>query len=165
KLSVRAHVRGFECHSSLAPQGVNAIQYAAETITYINRMARRIAESGPFDHEYDIPHTTCHTGLIQGGTALNIVPKDCWFDFELRYLPADDPEALFREVRDFAEQQLQPEMQKVHRDTGFRWEQLSGFPGLETSEDAEVTQLAKAASGGNATAKVAFGTEAGLFDQ
>ena len=34
-----------------------------------------------------------------------------------------------------------------------------------TSEDAEVTQLAKAASGGNATAKVAFGTEGGLFDQ
>jgi acetylornithine deacetylase len=165
KLSARAHVHGFECHSSLAPKGVNAIQYAAETITYISRMAKRIAESGPFDHEYDIPHTTCHTGVIQGGTALNIVPKDCWFDFEFRHLAADDPEKLYQEVRDFAEKQLQPEMQKIHRDTGFSWEPLSSFPGLETSEDAKVTQLAKAASGGNATAKVAFGTEAGLFDQ
>jgi acetylornithine deacetylase len=165
KLSARAHVHGFECHSSLAPKGVNAIQYAAETITYISRMAKRIAENGPFDREYDIPHTTCHTGVIQGGTALNIVPKDCWFDFEFRHLPADDPEKLYQEVRDFAEKQLQPEMRKIHRDTGFSWEQLSSFPGLETSEDAEVTQLAKAASGGNATAKVAFGTEAGLFDQ
>jgi acetylornithine deacetylase len=165
KLSARAHVHGFECHSSLAPKGVNAIQYAAETITYISRMAKRIAETGPFDREYDIPHTTCHTGVIQGGTALNIVPKDCWFDFEFRHLPADDPEKLYQEVRDFAEKTLQPEMQKINRDTGFSWEPLSSFPGLETSEDAEVTQLAKAASGGNATAKVAFGTEAGLFDQ
>src|SRR5688572_1931243 len=165
KLSARAHVHGLECHSSLAPKGVNAIQYAAETITYISRMAKRIAEGGPFDHEYDIPHTTCHTGVIQGGTALNIVPKDCWFDFEFRHLPADDPEKLYQEVRDYAEKQLQPEMQKVHRGAGFSWEPLSSFPGLETSEDAEVTQLAKAASGGNATAKVAFGTEAGLFDQ
>jgi acetylornithine deacetylase len=165
KLSARAHVHGLECHSSLAPKGVNAIQYAAETITYISRMAKRIAEGGPFDHEYDIPHTTCHTGVIQGGTALNIVPKDCWFDFEFRHLPADDPQKLYQEVRDYAEKQLQPEMQKVHRGAGFSWEPLSSFPGLETSEDAEVTQLAKAASGGNATAKVAFGTEAGLFDQ
>ncbi len=165
KLSARAHVHGLECHSSLAPKGVNAIQYAAETITYISRMAKRIAETGPFDHEYDIPHTTCHTGVIQGGTALNIVPKDCWFDFEFRHLPADDPQKLYQEVRDFAEKQLQPEMKKVHGAAGFSWEPLSSFPGLETSEDAEVTQLAKAASGGNATAKVAFGTEAGLFDQ
>ena len=165
KLSARCHVHGFECHSSLAPKGVNAIQYAAETITYIARMGKRIAETGPFDHEYDIPHTTCHTGVIQGGTALNIVPKDCWFDFEFRYLAADDPDKLYQEVRDFAEKTLQPEMQKVQRGTGFSWEPLSSFPGLETSEDAEVTQMAKAASGGNATAKVAFGTEAGLFDQ
>lgn len=165
KLSVRARVRGFECHSSLAPKGVNAIQYAAEAIAYLNRMGKRIAETGPFDREFDIPHTTVHTGLIQGGTALNIVPKDCWFDFEFRHLPADDPNALFAEVRKFAESELQPQMRRVHADTGFSWEELSSFPGLDTSEDADITALAKAASGGNATAKVAFGTEAGLFDE
>jgi acetylornithine deacetylase len=165
KLSIRARVRGFECHSSLAPKGVNAIQYAAEAIAYLNRMGRRIAETGPFDREFDIPHTTVHTGLIQGGTALNIVPKDCWFDFEFRHLPADDPNALFAEVRKFAESDLQPQMRRVHADTGFSWEELSSFPGLDTSEDADITALAKAASGGNATAKVAFGTEAGLFDE
>ncbi|HEX6979905.1 MAG TPA: acetylornithine deacetylase [Alphaproteobacteria bacterium] len=165
KLSVRGHVRGFECHSSLAPRGVNAIQYAAEVIAYLNRMARRIAEHGPFDHGFDIPHTTVHTGLIQGGTALNIVPKDCWFDFEFRHLPADDPRALLGEVQRFAADELEPQMRAVHPDTGFRWEELSSFPGLDTSEDAAITEMAKAASGGNSTGKVAFGTEAGLFDE
>jgi acetylornithine deacetylase len=165
KLSLRARVRGFECHSSLAPKGVNAIQYAAEAIAYLIAMGRRIAESGPFDREYDIPYTTVHTGLIQGGTALNIVPKDCWFDFEFRYLPADDPHALYAQLRRHVEAVLEPAMRRVHADTGFSWEELSQFPGLETPEEAEIAQLAKAASGSNATAKVAFGTEAGLFSE
>jgi acetylornithine deacetylase len=55
-------------------------------------------------------------------------------------------------------------MKSVHADTGFAFEEISSFPGLAGDEDAEVTQAAKAASGGNATGKVAFGTEAGLFE-
>ena len=50
-------------------------------------MGRRFAAEGPFDNEFDVAHTTVHTGIVHGGTALNIVPKDCYFDFEFRYLP------------------------------------------------------------------------------
>lgn len=163
KKSVRCRVRGFECHSSLAPRGVNAIEYAAEVIAYLRRMAQRIAAEGASDPDYDIPHTTVHTGVVQGGTALNIVPKDCYFDFEFRYLPGDDPEALFDEVRRFAERELEPAMRAVAPETGFSWEEISAFPGLDTPTDAEIVDLAKTLSGSNATGKVAFGTEAGLF--
>lgn len=164
KIAVRCHVRGFECHSSLAPQGVNAVQYAAEIVAYITAMNRRFAADGPFDREFDVPHTTAHTGVIRGGTALNIVPKDCSFDFEFRHLTAHDPRALLAEVRNFVDSKLVPEMRKVQADTGISWEELSTFPGLTTSEDAEIVQRAKAASGHNSTSKVAFGTEAGLFE-
>src|SRR3546814_7120175 len=92
KKSTRVHVRGLEAHSSLAPQGVNAVEYAAEAIAYLKGMARRIAKDGPFDDLFDVAHTTVHTGVVKGGTALNIVPKDCWFDFEFRYLPEQDGE-------------------------------------------------------------------------
>ncbi len=44
-----------------------------------------------------------HVGTIHGGTALNIVPRDCAFDFEIRHLPFDDPDAFFAEVKAFAE--------------------------------------------------------------
>jgi acetylornithine deacetylase len=166
KLSFRARVRGYECHSSLAPRGVNAIQYAAEAIAYLNRMARRFATEGPFDREFDIPHTTVHTGIVHGGTALNIVPKDCSFDFEFRHLPGHDPRAMFQDFRRFVAAELEPEMRRVHADTGFSWEEISGFPGLAMAEDAEIAQMARAASGDNAPAgKVAFGCEAGLFEQ
>jgi acetylornithine deacetylase len=163
KVSVRARVRGFECHSSIAPRGVNAVQYAAEFVVNLNRIGRRLATEGPFDREFDIPFTTAHAGVIQGGTALNIVPKDCHVDFEFRHLPVQDPRALVDEAIAFARNELEPAMHAVQRDTGFSFEELSSFPGLATAEEADVTQLCKAAAGANATTKVAFGTEAGLL--
>ena len=48
KMSYQCHVRGLEAHSSLAPQGVNAVEYAAELIAYLKGMARRIQKEGPF---------------------------------------------------------------------------------------------------------------------
>jgi len=165
KKSVRCHVHGHECHSSLAPKGVNAVEYAAEIIAYLRSMGRRFASDGPFDHDYDVAWTTVHTGVVHGGTALNIVPKDCRFDFEFRYLPGIDPEALYNEVLAFADSKLLPEMKAVTPAAGFSWEQISAFPGLNTPDEAEITVLAKSLAQANATVKVAFGTEAGLIQE
>jgi acetylornithine deacetylase len=165
KKSVRCQVRGIEAHSSLAPRAVNAVEYAAEVIVYLRKMAARYAKEGPFDEQYDVPHTTVHTGVIHGGTALNIVPKDCHFDFEFRFMAGQDGEAMFAEVRRYAEEKLQPAMRAIAPDTGFSWRELSTFPALDTPVDSKVVELAKALSGGNSTIKVAFGTEAGLFQQ
>jgi acetylornithine deacetylase len=165
KKSVRCHVHGLECHSSLAPRGVNAIENAAEVIAHLRRMGRRIAAEGPFDSAFDVPFTTLHTGVVEGGTALNIVPKHCSFLFEIRHVPGDDPEALFGAARRFAEETLQPEMRALHPAAGFTWDEIASIPGLDTPEDADIVSLAKALSGGNAVSKVAFGSEAGLYQQ
>ena len=165
KFSMRCHMRGFEAHSSLAPKGVNAIDAAAKVIVKLQALARRKAEHGPFDPAYDVPHTTVHTGLINGGTQLNIVPGACAFEFEIRNLPADDPEVLFAEIKAYVEDKVVPAMQAVQPETGCSWEPMSHFPGLDTAEDADVVTLAKALSGGNTTGKVAFGTEAGRFQE
>jgi acetylornithine deacetylase len=165
KMSLRCHVRGRECHSSLAPQGVNAVEYAAEVITYLRGMARRVATEGPFDENFDVAHTTVHTGTVHGGTALNIVPKDCHFDFEFRYVPGVKPEALLAEARGFAETKLLPQMQAVDPSAGFSWEPLSSFPGLDTPVDSDIVDFVKSLTGANSVSKVAFGTEAGLFQE
>lgn len=165
KKSWRCRVRGLECHSSLAPQGVNAVEAACEVVAYLKGMARRHRDLGPFNRDFDIPHTTVHTGVIHGGTALNIVPLDCHFDFEFRYLPGTDVDALFAEVRQFAETKLLPEMRAVHADSGFTWEDLSEIPGLAMDENDAVVELGKALTGANSVAKVAFGTEAGRFQE
>jgi acetylornithine deacetylase len=163
KLSYRCHVRGFEAHSSLSHIGVNAVEAAAEAVAYLKTMARRHRDQGPFDPELVPPYTTVHTGTIHGGTALNIVPRDCSFEFEFRHLPDDDPEALLDELRRHVAKHIEPEMHAAQPGTGFDFEAMSHIPGLSTDEDADIVQLAKALTGQNTTAKVSFGTEAGLF--
>jgi len=163
KLSYRCQVRGFEAHSSLAHVGVNAVEAAAEAVAYLKSMARRHRDEGPFDAELEPPYTTVHTGTIHGGTALNIVPRDCSFEFEFRHLPEDDPHALLGELREHVSRHIEPEMTTRQPSCGFHFEPISRIPGLSTDEEAEIVQLAKSLTGQNTTGKVAFGTEAGLF--
>lgn len=163
KLSYRCRVRGHEAHSSLSHIGVNAVEAAAEAVAFLKSMARRHRDQGPYDSELEPPYTTVHTGTIHGGTALNIVPRECSFEFEFRHLPEDDPHALLEELRHFVDEHIAPEMTRTQPGTGFSFEPMSHIPGLATDEDAQVVQLVKALTGQNATAKVAFGTEAGLF--
>ena len=113
KAAFRCTVRGMACHSAYAPRGVNAIEAAAEAIAYLKSMARRHRDRGPYDQSFDIAHTTIHTGLIQGGIALNVVPAECVFEFELRYLPGDDPAALLAEFKHHVTTLIEPEMHAV----------------------------------------------------
>jgi acetylornithine deacetylase len=165
KRSFRCQVHGFECHSALTHLGVNAIEAAAEMVAHLKGMARRKRDHGPFDPDYTPPYTTIQTGVIRGGTALNIVPKECSFDFEFRLLPGDDPEAGIAELRAFADELLLPEMRAVRPEAAIGFDELSAFPGLDTADDAEITRLAAALTGANGTGKVAFGTEGGLFQE
>ena len=164
KKSVRCRVRGFECHSSLAPTGVNAIEYAAELIAYIKDLSREFAD-GERDEAYDVPFTTFSVGLIQGGTALNIVSRDCAFEFEFRHLPGDHPEEIYDRVAGYARDELEPRMRAVHADTGIAFEVMSEFPALDTDPDEEVVALAKRLSRRNDHGKVAFGTEASVISE
>jgi len=163
KLAMETKVHGLECHSALAPSGVNAVEYAAELVVFLKGMARRLAAEGPHDDAYDVPFTTVHVGRIGGGTALNIVPRDCRLEWETRHLPAQDPEALLAEVMAFAKDRLEPGMRAIDGGTGFSWERISSLPGLDTDPGEAVVTLVKELAGRNDHSKVAFGTEAGLF--
>ncbi|WP_417516723.1 acetylornithine deacetylase [Minwuia sp.] len=162
KSSWRVKLTGHECHSSLTHQGVNAVEYAAELISSIRKLAHDKRDNGPFDDAFDPPYTTVHTGVIQGGTALNIVPKDCEFLFEFRNLPADEIDDMFRIVEARAAE-LSVEMQAIQPDTGIGIERISWFSGLGTDEESEVVTLTKAFAQSNDTSKVSFGTEAGHY--
>jgi acetylornithine deacetylase len=56
-------------------------------------------------------------------------------------------------------------MKAIAPEAGFTFELKSGFPGLEVAAQSELVALAKRFSGEKRHAKVAYGTEAGLFDQ
>ncbi len=161
----RCTVRGKEAHSALAPHGVNAIEYAARLVAYVRQVADRMRATEPRDHGFEVPFTTLQTGLIRGGTAPNIVPRECEFHFEFRYLPGADPDAIEREIRAYAADVLEPEMKAVEPQAGFEFFTKAEIPGLDTAESDKVTALAQALSRNRAARKVAYAAEAGLFQQ
>jgi acetylornithine deacetylase len=165
KKGFRCAVRGYTCHSAYAPQGVNAVEAAAEAVAYLKGMARRHRDHGPYDRGFDVAHTTVHTGVMRGGTALNIVPHECTFDFEFRHLPGDDPDALLAEFKTYVETRLVPEMRAVHPDTGFTIVPLSVLPALDNGPEVEVVGLAQELSGNHDFYKASFGTEGSQFQR
>jgi len=165
KRSYRCAVRGLAAHSAYAPMAVNAVEAAAEAVAYLKGMARRLRDSGPYDRGFDVAHTTVHTGVIRGGTALNIVPHDCSFDFEVRHLPGDDPAALLAEFRRYVRERIEPEMQAIEPRAGFDIVQMSEIPALDTSAETGIVALVHELTGTADVGKVSYGTEASQFQR
>jgi acetylornithine deacetylase len=165
KLAMRCQVKGAACHSAYAPYGVNAIEYAARLISRLGEIGNQLARPEHHDSRFDPPFSTVQTGVIKGGRALNIVPADCEFDFEVRALPGFDAQQVANELQDYAQTELEPRMRAVQPDTGIELQQLSAYPGLATSPDSEAARLLALLSGSTAFDTVAYGTEGGLFHQ
>jgi len=160
----KVRLRGLEAHSSLAPRAVNAIEYAAELIVFLKGVAEEMRIGASDDH-YDIVHSTLQTGLVHGGTAINIVPKDCELTFEFRHLIGIDPDEIVAKVKSFIDAELLPRMRAIHDGCDVTMERLYSYPALDTSADDPAVRLVKALVGRNDDGKVAFGTEGGIFSQ
>jgi acetylornithine deacetylase len=165
KRGYRCTVRGLAGHSAYAPRGVNAVEYAAEAIAYLKGMARRIRDEGPHDRGFDVAYTTVHTGVVRGGTALNVIPHECTFDFEFRHLPGHDPERLLAEFKEHLATRLEPEMRALDAAAGFAIDPLSAIPVLDAGPETEIVGLAQELSGHTEIGKVSFGTEGSQFQR
>lgn len=165
KLGMRCEVHGAACHSAYAPEGVNAIEYAAKLIHRLTVMGEKLAAPERQDARFNPPFTTVQTGVIQGGRALNIVPAECAFDFEVRTLPHDDAQHVADELAEYAQRELLPQMHAVNRETSIRFTPISGYPGLYTQAESPAARLLAYLTDSEAFSTVAFGTEGGLFHQ
>ncbi len=164
KRAYRCCVRGLAGHSSLTHLGVNAADFAAELVTHLRRAGRDLREHGRHDADFEPPYTTLHTGRIQGGIALNVIPDCAEVDFEIRNLPSDDPGPVIDAARAYTEQTLLPEMRAVHAGSAIDWQPLVDYPALSDEPSAAwLKQLACDAAGNPRTRTVSFGTEGGLF--
>jgi acetylornithine deacetylase len=165
KLAMRCRVKGAACHSAFAPYGVNAIEYAAQLIGQLRKIGVRLARPEHHDPRFDPPFSTVQTGVIKGGRALNIVPAECEFDFEIRSLPGVDAYTVADELQRYAETDLLPDMHSIQPDTDIHLQALSAYPALATSPDSEAARLLALICGSSEFTTVAFGTEGGLFNQ
>lgn len=165
KSAWRCAVHGQAAHSSQPDLGVNAIEIAAELVTFLRQQGKGWQqETG--DARYDPPWSTVQVGTIKGGTAVNVVPDHCEFDFEIRALPGSPHQQLPQTLQQWASQELLPDMRRVSPDTDIHLLQQVEYPGLQDDQSMDaLKQQCASALPQHDFESVAFGTEAGLFQQ
>ncbi len=158
-------VTGLAAHSSLAPSAVNAIEYAAEIIGLVKELGREQAASGFRDDAYDVPYTTLSATMIGGGTATNIIPSECWFRFGVRALPEVDARSIVAKLQARIDTEIVPRMKAIAPECGVTITPRVEMIGLATDAAHPAVTFMKRLVGSNDHAKVAYGTEAGLFSR
>ncbi len=160
---LRTRVSGHEAHSSMPERGVNAISAAAEIIAAIGRLAALCRNGAGADSRFDPPYTSFNIGRIAGGTAVNIIARDCAFDWEFRPVPGADGAALQRRIEEFVAADLLPRLRAAHSDASVATEAVAVVPPLIPDPASPAEALARELTGANETTTIAFATEAGLF--
>ena len=161
----RTRIVGLDGHSSAPGRGVNAIVAAAEIIAEIDRLHAAARSRARPQSGFDPPHTTLSVGTIAGGSAVNIIARDCVFDWDLRTLPDDDAAALKARIDRFIASDLLPRMRAVHPAASVETETVVAVPPLRPAEGSPAEALARLLTGANTTTTVSFASEAGLYQE
>ena len=152
---------GREHHSSQPEHGANAVMMAGEFVHLLDSVWDELRADA--DPRFDPPHSTVQANVIAGGTAVNILAKEAEVTWEYRCLPDRDASAIVERVRRRAEAEVLPKYQ--HRAPEARLDTTlhAAYPGLAMDEDSPAIRLARELTGANQVEAVAYGTEAGHF--
>lgn len=164
--NLRTTVMGREAHSSQVYQGTSAIHVAARLVTFIEDTMDALVKENRVDEAFNVPHTSLHVGKIHGGTAINIMARECQFEWEIRHLPTDTFDEIYARVQAYGEQ-LKAALNAQGKHVEIHTEALNvTVPGLADRDNTHVLRLAKdhlpEACCDHA---VAYATEAGQFQR
>lgn len=158
----RCRVHGKSAHSSLTPQGVNAISYASRLVGFVDTLAEQLTHRDDNDSLFDVPYSTLSVGTIQGGTATNIVPNLCEFTFDYRNLPHMNQDDILVPIQAKVAE-LTAQMQARAPETGIELVQQESVPAMTDDDSAELQHLIAALVTDDKRHKVAYATEGGQF--
>ncbi len=161
----RTHVRGKEAHSSQLHRAGHAIYAAVDLIGFIREIAEEKRREAPPDSPFEPPYSTLSVGVIEGGTALNIVPRDCAFVWEMRPLPGDDAEAVLARFNRHAEEVVLPELRKTAPEAAIVTEMEASVPPMAPEDESPAEALVRLLTGANQAQVVSYCTEGGLFQR
>jgi acetylornithine deacetylase len=163
--SFRTTVTGREAHSSQTDKGVNAVMVAAELITHLASLAEEMRMRGDPSNRFDPPYTTTQASVIEGGTALNILARQCTFQWEFRFLPGSSEDEIHDRFCAHARDHVLPRLRKIAAEADIVTLPRSRVPPLVPAKDCPAEALARQLTGRNSSQAVAYGTEAGLFQE
>lgn len=162
-ISLNTKVTGREAHSSLVEDGVSAVMVAAKLMSFIvDMMAENKARSAP-DCPFSPPYSTLTCGVVHGGTAGNIIARECEFMWDIRHIPEDDPLSFVDRFNDYCEKEMLPSMQAIAPEASIVTDIVASVPALKSETGGEAEMLCKAITGQNETSAVSYAAEAGQF--
>ncbi|QQS15167.1 MAG: acetylornithine deacetylase [Rhodospirillales bacterium] len=156
-------ITGFEAHSSMTHLGVSAIHFAGELIHFINGLQEEFARRADPANGYMPPYGTFNVGTLDGGTAGNILARECALVWEYRQVPGEDGDEARRRLQAHIDEVLLPAMRRKHPAADIAMTPRFVVPAFKGEENGEAETLARAWSGSNASTMVAYATEAGIF--
>lgn len=162
--SFETHVTGKDGHSSQPERGLNAILLASEVMSEMARIYRGIQENGPFDRSFDPPHCSFNIGNIDGGTAVNIIARECRFLWDFRAIPGGHPDQILLPLKAFIEKRL-AELRKSQPAADIVINPRVSAPPLVEEHESAAEALLKHLTGANDTVSLPYATEAGQFQQ
>jgi acetylornithine deacetylase len=165
KTALRCHVHGVEAHTAMTHLGANAIEAAAKIIAKIDEIAHAIARRSPPHTGFTPAYTTLQTSRIAGGTASNIIPNYCCFDFEVRTLPDESAAPILEALKEFADQEVMLSLRTPDKVGRVEWETMFSYPGLKIDGSSPAAQFVCRISGRVPGQNVSYGTEAGLYHE
>ncbi|MBX3481924.1 acetylornithine deacetylase [Phenylobacterium sp.] len=158
-------VTGREAHSSQPHQGVSAVMEAVKLMGSLNALAKRLeAEADPAS-PFTPRWPTLTIGMVHGGTAHNIIARECRFVFDVRSPGPKTPQEI---VAGFiAEAQAMDAALKARApEAGVAVELKTDVPPFMPERDGAAEAFARRMAGDNGPPRVvAFAAEAGQFQQ
>jgi acetylornithine deacetylase len=145
-------LRGREGHSAYPALGSSAIFRGARLVNRIEQIAEQLQADQRA--AFEPPHTTLNVGLINGGTAKNIIAGECRFTLEWRPVPGQSPDHVLNLVRGAIEDERASDNDFDCSIDVTRLDQ-----GMETRPDSKLVLMLEEATG-QKSGTIAFGTEA-----
>ena len=158
-------ITGKEAHSSKQNLGANAIAAAAALMGKLGDLAHHMRATERCDNAFEPPYTTINIGTIQGGSAINIMARECTFEWEYRCLPGTDEDEILHAFNQYAEEVVLPDLRSRAPDATIVTTSGAVCPGLNVTDGSPAETLVLALAEQNDTHAVSYATEAGLFDE
>ena len=156
-------LRGREGHSSAPALGASAVMMAGEFVALLARSQTSLMAEQ--DEYFDPPYTTLQANVISGGTAVNVLARDARLIWEYRALPHQNPETILQRIKAEAESTILSQYRKGAPEAAISTSVCAAYPGLAHDANSPALRLACVVAGSNRSYSVAYGTEAGLFQQ
>ena len=160
----RTEITGHEAHSSQPHRGASAIMAAGRLIAKIDQMVQMRARAASAQSPFTPAYTTMSVGVIQGGTAANILARRCGFTWDVRTVPGDSVDAI-REEFDAEAKAVLEQMQAIAPACDITTQTLADGPPLMPEAVNPAAELAHKLTGANGRRSVSYAAEAGQFQQ